>query len=79
MDNIIKTERIKREMTQEELAKLIGVSKQAVCEWEKGRRIPNRKSLRKLSNVFFLTLDCLDKQLGNQDQLSPKSYHGKTG
>jgi DNA-binding XRE family transcriptional regulator len=39
-------------LTQEELAKKIGVIKQTIISWEKGRATPSFKHLRALRNIF---------------------------
>ena len=36
----IKKERNNKNLTQSQLAKKIGVSKQTVCDWEEGRSVP---------------------------------------
>lgn len=48
-------ERLKNEWTQEDVAKKIGTTKQAVCNWENGRGFPRRPVLLKLENLFNLT------------------------
>jgi transcriptional regulator with XRE-family HTH domain len=37
----IRTIRLRRKLTQQELADALGVTKGAVCQWERGRTIPN--------------------------------------
>lgn len=54
--------RIANKLTQQELANMLGVSKQAVCEWERNNRIPRIQTLRKLSNLFNTTIDYLLEQ-----------------
>ncbi len=53
--NRIKAERLKRGLTQEELGKLIGVSKVAISHYERGEEQPKMKKLVKLSEVLNLT------------------------
>lgn len=72
MKNNIETERIANDLTQKELAQKVGVSKQAVCEWEKHGRIPRIKTLRKLSNLFNVPIDYLLKQTDETNQSLPK-------
>ena len=43
--------------TQSELAKQIGVSKAAISMWENGERNPNIEVLKKLSNIFNISLN----------------------
>lgn len=53
--NRIKEERLKRKLTQEELGKLIGVSKVAISHYERGEEQPKMEKLVKLSEVLNLT------------------------
>lgn len=62
MKTNIETLRIANKLTQQELANILGVSKQAVCEWERNNRIPRIQTLRKLSNLFNTTIDYLLEQ-----------------
>ncbi len=41
----IKSARIKKNLTQKELADLIGVSNNLICKWESNDRIPKAKML----------------------------------
>lgn len=64
-DNI----RINRErlgINQVELAKLMGVSKQTVSNWENDNRIPPTQTLDKLADIFNVTTDSL---LGRNESL----------
>lgn len=54
---IIKQKRIARNMTQNDLAELLGVSYQAISRYEKGDRGVNQMLLMKLVNVFKCSLD----------------------
>ncbi|MFV0516602.1 MAG: helix-turn-helix transcriptional regulator [Aminipila sp.] len=51
----LKEERLNHNWTQSELAEKLGVSKQAVCDWEKGRRFPRRNVLLNLEKLFNLS------------------------
>ena len=57
-DNI-RENREKLGINQVELAKLIGVSKQTVSNWENDNRIPPTQTLDKLANIFNVTTDSL--------------------
>lgn len=59
MDTNIKKERINHHLTQQELGRLVGVKKQAVCEWEKRGRIPRMQTLIKLSKLFDKSINYL--------------------
>lgn len=57
----IKTLRLSKSMTQEQLAKALHVSAQAVSKWEKGKSYPDIHSLLLLSALFDVSLDQLIK------------------
>lgn len=57
----IKVERVKHDMTQEELAEKIGASNSQVSSWESGRNIPSIPYLRKMSCLFGVSIDYLIK------------------
>ena len=48
-----------KNLTQEELAKALFVSRTAVSKWESGNGFPNIDSLRQISLFFGVSLDCL--------------------
>lgn len=57
----IKTLRLSKSMTQEQLAKVLHVSAQAVSKWENGKSYPDIHSLLLLSALFDVSLDQLIK------------------
>ena len=50
-------------LTQEELAEKLNVSRQSVSKWESGQTIPELEKLIALSEVFQVTTDYLLKPL----------------
>lgn len=52
MKNTIKVERAKMDMTQEELAKKIGVSRQTINSIEKGKYVPSSLLALKMATIF---------------------------
>ena len=58
--------RKQREMTQEELAEILYVSRTAISKWESGRGMPNVESLKAISKFFGISLDDL---LSNEELL----------
>lgn len=57
---ILKKLRSSRNLSQEELAKIIGVSKSTIGMYEQGKRIPKADvTLKKLANYFDVTIDYL--------------------
>lgn len=57
-DNLIHL-RASRNMTQEQLAMLLGVSRQSVTKWESERSYPEMDKLLKMCQIFDCTLDDL--------------------
>lgn len=57
--SLIRELRKEKGISQQELAKLCGVHQTAVSQWEKGRTMPDRKSLQLLSEAFEVSIDTL--------------------
>ncbi|MBQ8238391.1 MAG: helix-turn-helix transcriptional regulator [Oscillospiraceae bacterium] len=55
----IKECRLKAKLSQEKVAELVGVSRQAVTKWESGLSAPNTDNLFKLAEVLGTTVDFL--------------------
>lgn len=49
--------RKEKDLSQEKIAELIGVSRQAVSKWENDLSYPDSKNLIKLSEVFNVSMD----------------------
>lgn len=58
--------RTKRGLSQDELADIIHVTRQAVSRWENGETIPNTETLKLLSKFFDVSINTL---LGTPRQL----------
>ncbi|AGL02822.1 helix-turn-helix domain-containing protein [Desulfoscipio gibsoniae] len=61
LGNRIKTEREKLNMSQDELAQKMDISRQAISKWETGSSYPDIEKILKLSEIFNLSLDELVK------------------
>lgn len=61
----IKKLRLSKNLTQEQEAKLLYVSRSAVAKWEHNRGFPNIETLQKISEIYEVSLDDLlsDKEL----------------
>ncbi len=57
--NIIYELRIKKGLTQDELAEKVYVTRQAVSRWETGETTPNTETLKMLSGVFDVSINTL--------------------
>lgn len=64
--DIILDLRIKNGLSQEDLAKKVFVTRQAVSRWENGETIPNTETLKLLSNIFDVSINTL---LGSPQKL----------
>ncbi len=53
-------------LSQEQLAEIMNVSRQAITKWEKDRGTPDVSNLQELSKIFGITVDYL---LNNENQL----------
>ena len=63
----LKKARLAANLTQEELAEKIGVSRQTISNWENGRSYPDVVSIIVLSDIYNMTLDSLLK--GDSDMI----------
>jgi putative transcriptional regulator len=57
MKNKLRIERAIKDLTQEELAKKIGVSRQTINSIEKGRYVPSTTLALKISELFEKTVN----------------------
>ena len=65
----LKTERNKKDWSQEELAEKLFVSRQSVSKWENGQNYPGIEIIIKISDLFELTIDEL---LRSDEELTKK-------
>ena len=67
----IKDARLQKNITQEDLAEYLGVTRQTISSWETGKSYPDIISVIKMSDIFDISLDKMlkeDKQLVNNMQ-----------
>lgn len=69
----IRSERIRRGITQVELAKFIGVGQSTVAMWETGNSIPRGKTLIKLAEV----LECSIEKLLSSESFENEAVKGE--
>ncbi|MCR4922888.1 MAG: helix-turn-helix domain-containing protein [Lachnospiraceae bacterium] len=55
-------------LTQEELAKRLGVSKSAIAKWETNGGLPDRDNLKKLSEIMNVSVDELYRVINRADE-----------
>lgn len=76
-DNLIQLRKY-RQLTQEELAEKVGVTRQAVAKWEAGETMPDLERSRRLAEVFEVSLDDLASYESNANfgmGVPPKGKH----
>lgn len=64
--DILKNLREKNNLTQEQIAERVLVTRQAVSRWETGETVPNTETLKQLSKLFDVSINTL---LGSPRQL----------
>ncbi len=64
--------RKKNDLSQEELAEKIGVSRQAISKWESGTSLPEIEKLISLSEYFNVSIDYLVKEQAEDEQIKEK-------
>ena len=66
----LKSLRIREEYSQEQLAELLHVSRQAVTKWESGAGLPDIENIKAIADRFDVTLDSL---LRDEEELETPS------
>lgn len=57
--DILKKIRTDHQITQDEMAEKLAVTRQAVSRWEQGESIPNIDTLKQISTILmFLSIHC---------------------
>lgn len=71
--NRLKVERIKQDLTQQQVAAKMNVSRQTISSWETENSYPDIDSLIRLSDLFQVSLDVLLKEdIGMKEYLKKK-------
>lgn len=66
-ENLVQLRKL-RSMTQEDLADMVGVSRQAIAKWESGETVPDLDKCRILAEIFGVSLDELANH-GHEDDM----------
>lgn len=77
ISEVLKDKRTEQQLTQEQLAEKIFVSKKTISNWETGKTTPDLESLILLSEVFAISLDELIK--GDQEMVKRMDEKMKKG
>lgn len=57
MHNNIRSERVRKRMTQAQFASEVGVAESTVRDWESGRSDPNMSSIVRMTQIFGCSAD----------------------
>ncbi len=60
-DNLVMLRNL-REMTQEQVAEVIGISRQSYAKWEQGETVPDIEKCDKLAKFYGISIDALIHQ-----------------
>ncbi len=71
----IRAKRREHNLTQEELANILGVSKAAVSKWENEESFPNITMLPQIAKLFHITMDELFNFSFEYKNLIINEYH----
>lgn len=71
LGDLIKAQRKQRNMTQEELARLIGVKRAVISKYETGDIIPSLEQIKKIANAFNTDVVYLLGMEEGQEKISP--------
>lgn len=76
-DNLVQMRKI-LQMTQEDIAERVGVTRQSVAKWESGESIPDLEKSKQLADIFGVSLDDLANYEPEENfglGLPPKGKH----
>ena len=70
LNEVIREKRTEKQLTQEQLANVLEVSKQTVSNWETGETTPDVETLKKLAVVLEFSIDeALNLEIETKDDL----------
>lgn len=72
--NNLKRLRIINNLTQEDIAEKLGVTRQAVAKWERGETKPDIESCIKLADLYQMTVDRLLRQYDQSENDGDGKY-----
>ena len=57
MKNLVKVERARHDMSQQDLADILGIRRQTVCAMERGKYVPSALYILKISKLFNVKVE----------------------
>ena len=76
-ENLVQLRKL-NDMTQEDLAEAVGVTRQAIAKWESGESVPDLEKSRILADTFGVTIDDLIKHESTDNLglgIAPRGKH----
>lgn len=67
--------RIQKFLTQEQLAEMLGVSRQSISKWELGQAVPDVDKIIRMSELFGVSTDTLLLRNNKNEQVNQNSLH----
>ena len=78
----LKQARIRRGLSQTDVASILNISRQSVSKWETGRSLPDIDNLIRLSNLYHISIDELvkgfDEEKDETKKLNTLDFQNKT-
>lgn len=78
--NLLKVLRTEKELSQTQLAAVLGITQDSISLWEKGKRVPDTQYVVKLADFFGVSTDYLlgrSDDFGNVNILSNAPAHSE--
>ena len=63
--------RFRQGLSQEKVAELLGVSRQAVTKWESGKSLPSSENMLALASLYGVSLDSWTAQAPKKSRTGP--------
>lgn len=76
-DNLVQTRKL-LQLTQEDIAEKLGVTRQSVAKWESGESVPDLDKCKQLADLFGVSLDDLANYDSDENMglaVPPKGKH----
>ena len=73
--NNLKLYRKKCGFTQEQIAEMLGVSRQAVAKWERGETLPDIENVIALADLYEVSVDSLVRNLASFREVTEDKKH----
>lgn len=73
--NNLKLYRKKFDLTQEQVAERLGVSRQAVAKWERGETLPDIDNIIAMADMYEISIDSLVRNMSSYNDTDNEKKH----